>query len=180
MNELPPVPSDSFLSRAWSAYRACLAKENYARLSGRSSRFEYWSATIIGSFFCLLPLLFTLILPNILTVIVLLLWLALIVYLAMPLLAVYVRRLHDVGWSGWWITAYYAIVIVVYTLFVFHVTQACYYLVDSIDEVLKEVLSSMLPVLRYTHLPMELLSLLLFIVTLLPGTKGRNKYGEPV
>ena len=91
MNELPPVPSDSILRRAWSVFTDCLSRKNYSRLTGRSGRFEYWSTTIIGHFFCLLPLPLILISPNILRLIELVLLLLLIIYLAMPMLAVYVR-----------------------------------------------------------------------------------------
>ena len=177
MNDLPPVPSDSLPNRAWAAYIRCLAKDNYARLSGRSSRFEYWSATIIGSVLCLLPIPFLFILPNILIIIALLLWLGLIIYLAMPLLAVFVRRLHDVGWSGWWIAVYYTLISVTYAVFVFHVEQAYMFTSDSLDVIIKQALFDILTIL---YLPMELLSIFLFVLTLIPGKQQKNKYGDPV
>lgn len=180
MNELPPVPTDSFLRRAWSVYKCCLSKENYARLSGRAGRFEYWSTTIIGHLFCLLPVPCIFISPNILRLIELPLLLGLIIYLAMPMLAVYVRRLHDVGWSAWWIAIHYAVVCVVYAIGVFHVVEQTILYGDDIYYILQNVYEKMQPILHYSAKPMEILSIILFIVTLLPGNPKKNKYGEPV
>ena len=174
MNELPPVPTDSFLRRAWSVYKGCLSKENYARLTGRAGRFEYWSTTIIGHLFCLLPVPFIFISPNILRLIELPLLLGLIIYLAMPMLAVYVRRLHDVGWSAWWIAIHYAVVCVV------HVVEQTILYGDDIYYILQNVYEKMQPILHYTAKPMEILSIILLIVTLMPGNPEKNKYGEPV
>ena len=180
MNELPPVPSDSILRRAWSVFTDCLSRKNYSSLTGRSRRFEYWSTTIIGHLFCLLPLPLIFISPNILRLIELLLLLLLIIYLAMPMLAVYVRRLHDVGWSAWWIAIHYAVICTVYAIGVFHVVQQTILYGDDIHFILQNVYAQLQPILRYTATPMEILSAILFVVTLLPGNPKKNKYGEPV
>ena len=180
MNELPPVPSDSILRRAWTVFTDCLSRKNYSRLTGRSGRFEYWSTTIIGHLFCLLPLSLIFISPNILRLIELLLLLLLIIYLAMPMLAVYVRRLHDVGWSAWWIAIHYAVICTVYAIGVFHVVQQTILYGDDIHFILQNVYSQLQPILRYTAALMEILSAILFVVTLLPGNPKMNKYGEPV
>ena len=180
MNELPPVPSDSILRRAWTVFTDCLSRKNYSRLTGRSGRFEYWSTTIIGHLFCLLPLPLIFISPNILRLIELLLLLLLIIYLAMPMLAVYVRRLHDVGWSAWWIAIHYAVICTVYAIGVFHVVQQTILYGDDIHFILQNVYAQLQPILRYTAKPMEILSIILLIVTLMPGNPEKNKYGEPV
>lgn len=98
----------------------------------------------------------------------------------MPMLAVFVRRLHDVDWSGWWISLYYLLVSVGFVWIIFWVGQ----------EILSSgiVLQSFdIELLRLDNFYIYLLqmvvnsfSVLLFILTLLPGTKGVNKYGEPV
>ena len=180
MNELPPVPPSNLLKRAWLAFTDCLSRENYSRLAGRSGRFEYWSATIIGHLFCLLPIPLFLISSNILRLIELLLLLGLIIYLAMPMLAVYVRRLHDVGWSAWWIAIHYAIVCTIYAIAVFHVVHHTILYGDDIHYILQNVYEQMQPILHYAAKPMEILSVILFIVTLLPGNPKKNKYDEPV
>lgn len=179
MSNLPSVPSGDLLSTALAAFRRCLHKDNYARLTGRAGRFEYWSATIIGTIVSLLPGLLVLILPNPLSIIGLFIWLAVIVYFAMPMLAVYVRRLHDVGWSAWWIVVHYAFVSVLFAVFVFHMTQAVLLAFDSTD-VFTYVIQEMWPWLEYSALPMNVLSTLLFILTLLPGKSDSNRYGNPV
>ena len=65
--------------------------KNYTNFSGRSRRSEYW-------WFCLfnliVSLLLSLILPDIVG-----LW---SVVILVPTLSLVVRRLHDIGKSGWW------------------------------------------------------------------------------
>ena len=79
------------------AIRVCLTKK-YATFSGRASRSEYW-------FFYLFTFVLFAILQLIasnstaVSVLVLLVLLGLFV----PSIAVGVRRLHDVGRSGWWL-----------------------------------------------------------------------------
>lgn len=179
MSHLPPVPSNHLLSEAWASFRRCLHKDYYARLSGRAGRFEYWSATIIGTLISILPGILPLILPNLLSLIGLLIWFVVITYFAMPLLAVYVRRLHDVGWSAWWIAVHYAFIAVLFAVFVFHVTQASFFAFDA-EDLFTYVISQMLPWIEYSALPINILSTLLFILTLLPGKQKPNRYGNPV
>lgn len=81
--------------------------ENYANFSGRASRSEYWYNVL---FFVILgialPALGAILsmamddgLPlTMFTIAQFILWLALII----PSLALVVRRLHDIGKSGWW------------------------------------------------------------------------------
>ena len=106
-------------------------------------------------------------------------WFGVIAYFAMPLLAVYVRRLHDVGWSAWWIAAHYALISVLFAVFVFHVTQAVFFTSDMV-ELFSHVVPRLLPWLEYTAIPLNVLSTLLFILTLLPGKTTPNRYGNPV
>ena len=106
--------------------------------------------------------------------------LALIIYLAVPLLAVYVRRLHDVGWSACWIVIHYALICSIYAIGVFHVVQYTILYGEDIHYILQNVYEQMQPILHYAAKPMEILSAILFIVTLLPGNPKKNKYGEPV
>ena len=178
--QLPPVPRGTLLSEAWRYFYSCLAKENYARLQGRAGRMEYWSATIIGSILTVLPLVLFLI-PSIITYCVgLTAFLAVVFYLAMPMLSVYVRRLHDVGWSGWWIALSYAIYCIPFGYAVFTISSLLaldldlIYMLEDIPQILREEFSQiwLFLVLRVA----EILSIFLFVITLMPGTKGLNKY----
>ena len=80
-----PRPSVTFLQAIELFFR------NYANFSGRSRRSEYWYASL---FTVIVNLLFSAILPDLTG----LLTLALLV----PNTAITVRRLHDIGKSGWW------------------------------------------------------------------------------
>lgn len=81
-------------------------KENYANFNGRARRKEYWMfslmlcAIIIG--FAILSGILGLI-SNILSVIILVLMIITMLALIIPAYAVSVRRMHDVGKSGWFI-----------------------------------------------------------------------------
>lgn len=71
--------------------------KNYARFHGRASRTEYWMFTLINA---IITILLSIVekfvnLDDILSGIYGLLTL-------LPLIAVGVRRLHDIGKSGWW------------------------------------------------------------------------------
>ena len=84
--------------------------KNIFNYEGVSNRFEFWSFMIGSGVICLLPLLcwwlavtinndygvfifFALPASFILTLII-----------AIPAIALAVRRMHDIGYSGWWVT----------------------------------------------------------------------------
>lgn len=72
---------------------------NYCNFNGRSSRSEYWWYTL---FAFILNFVVTLLLhssPNALNVVSSIIGLALL----LPGLGLSVRRLHDIGRSGWWV-----------------------------------------------------------------------------
>jgi uncharacterized membrane protein YhaH (DUF805 family) len=86
----------------WQAVRTCLAK--YVTFSGRATRAEYWWFTLFVTIAVLVAAFFdgAIFAGQDAPITV-------VVYLAvlLPVLAVSVRRLHDVGRSGWWLLIYF-------------------------------------------------------------------------
>lgn len=180
---LPPVPQNSFFANSWRAFTQSLRKDNYSRLQGRAGRFEFWSVTLWGSIVCVVPLPFLLIPCLPVQLLMLLLFLFLVVYLAMPMLAVYVRRIHDTGWSGWWLAAFYALVSFFFGWAVFLLTGLMFHEEMALDLAIFVVLDIFLEadmLIMPFFCIMDALSILLFILTVIPGNPLANKYGEPV
>lgn len=178
-HNLPPVPSESLLKASWRWLLVNLKPGNYARFKGRAGRFEYWSVTILGSILSLFPLLLPLCcyLESLSPLFVL--SLLPVCYLSVPMLAVYVRRLHDTGWSSFWIILQYGIISLLFGALMFHVAQnfqnPSYYTYPIID-----FCFDMSPWLVYLRLPFVCVNLFLFTLCLMPGTPGKNRYGEKV
>ena len=76
---------------------------NYVKFSGRASRSEFWrfTAVYIGINFILqlLQSIMPMFISDVFSFIDTVFWIALI----LPSLGLYVRRMHDVGKSGWWV-----------------------------------------------------------------------------
>ena len=88
-----------------SAFRSCLKR--YAKFSGRASRSEYWwfqlGVVLVYLIVAILLTLSAFCLPDTLVSLVSMLPFVLAVALFIPTLSVMVRRLHDAGFSGWWV-----------------------------------------------------------------------------
>jgi len=93
------------------AVRQCLRK--YATFSGRATRAEFWWWSLA----CYLAIVVVTLLDGVLSAVLIALGvpffsplgLLLAVGAFLPSLAVAVRRLHDIGKSGWWLLLWYAI-----------------------------------------------------------------------
>ncbi len=102
------------------AVRQCLGY--YAQFNGRATRAEFWWWVLVSN----LAIVTAAIVDAVLTVIFLALGVPfigplaflLIIGVFLPSLAVAVRRLHDIGKSGWWLLAWYGIDFVDSLLFV--------------------------------------------------------------
>ncbi|MCR5537048.1 MAG: DUF805 domain-containing protein [Succinivibrio sp.] len=99
--------SDRYTFR-W-AIRTCL-KERYACFKGRACRSEYWyfclfSCLILGVLCPIgMTLAYSIFGDNLISLIAALaILLGPLFYLLIPGLAVSVRRMHDLGYSGWWL-----------------------------------------------------------------------------
>ena len=92
-----------------------LAFRKFAEFKGRSPRKEYWMFTLFNVVFVVVTMLLDILLfgatpdnptsPRYLTTLY-----GLFVFL--PTLTVVVRRLHDIGRSGWWLAGYYGVAFV--------------------------------------------------------------------
>ena len=90
---------------AWNpliAFKTCMKR--YIKFSGRASRAEYWfwylSLMLIAFAVMLLALILTGIDPSLSLLCILLYWLTTLTFL-LPGISVFVRRMHDIGRSGW-------------------------------------------------------------------------------
>ena len=178
-NNLPPVPSESLLKASWRWLLVNLKPSNYARFKGRAGRFEYWSVTILGSILSLFPLLLPLCFCSALLLPLFLLCLLFACYLSVPMLAVYVRRLHDTGWSLFWIILQYGIITLLFGALMFHVVQNFQNASDYTYPI-TDFYFDMPPWLVYLRLLFVCVNLFLFTLCLMPGTPGKNRYGEKV
>lgn len=193
---LPPVPTLAPTS-LWGHFINCFKRGNYARMEGRSSRAEYWGFHL----FCyLITLLLILPVPvagllggSLGAGLALLPLLGFILYSAMPAVAVYVRRLHDTGYSGYWIALNYGITALMFGLSWFFfismlqewLWEDFFFYTDSVESLreLAEMIDADMPTSRWPWLNFVsyanyALSLALFILTLWPGTEGDNRYGS--
>lgn len=200
---LPPVPSLPPRS-LWGCFTYCLKRENYARFSGRSTRKEYWSFWLFSFLLSMLIGFLTtfcgtlsgaFIHPAALLLcygVGALALLGFMLYTALPGLSVYVRRLHDVGRSGWWIGLYYGTGAVIFAIFWFQLmmgVQEWMWMNESVTwdaESLQSLgayletvpgmplldnISDALTLVNYA------LGLFLLILTLWPSQKKENRYG---
>jgi uncharacterized membrane protein YhaH (DUF805 family) len=74
-----------------------VVKDNYANFDGRARRLEYWMFVLFNILFAVAACIVDLILGTFP-----LLYVVYILAIIVPGIAVTVRRLHDVGKSGWW------------------------------------------------------------------------------
>ncbi len=154
--------------------------KNYAKFSGRARRSEFWYFQ-----------LFNFVISSALNVVSQSLWYATDSYaflsisyiyslaVAIPALAVTVRRLHDTGRSGWWLLAYYLPIVLTVVLFVIFFVQLLsefsFYKLDSIR-------AEDLPWTTVGGVLLSLLLSLIFGILILvwlctDSQLGTNKYG---
>jgi uncharacterized membrane protein YhaH (DUF805 family) len=84
-----------------------------------------------------------------------------------------VRRLHDVGWSGWWMGAYVGMAITFIACFFY----ARYALISDAGGPPVIELLRFMPFMMAFGLAMNCVGLLVFILCVLDGAPGPNRYG---
>ena len=138
--------------------------KKYATFSGRAPRAEYWW------FYLAYILLYVLL--TILTRVSSIFGILGIVYLALiiPMIAVGVRRLHDTDRSGWWLLApavpYLIGIVMVFPAIMAGAAGGNPFGMASLGAA------------GIFFLIGFVMAIVVFIFTVLPGTKGPNKYGE--
>lgn len=152
---------------------------NYANFRGRSTRAEYWWVQ-----------LFLLIVSFVLEsagmggqIICILFYLAIII----PSLALMVRRLHDVGLSGYWLLGYYIVVIALATTFLVPIFRS-----DAFSEILTGGESISLYKNMYSHvitysvialIGLVVVSIIRLVIECSPSASnnqyGPDPYGKP-
>ncbi|WP_205480770.1 DUF805 domain-containing protein [Sphingomonas arenae] len=136
--------------------------KRFAEFSGRSPRAEYWWF-YLG--YIVLSVLLNII-TNISAILGMVLSLASLV-LIIPFIAVGVRRLHDIDRTGWWLLA----PVVPYALGFAMIGTAVFTNPEGIAA------SGGFGVGMIFFGIGLILALVVFVFTLLPGTKGSNRYG---
>ena len=140
---------------------------NHLNFNGRSRRSELWwyylAYILVAMALNLMLTPFPILLGVIATVLQLTLW------------AVTVRRLHDRGHSGWWVTA--AILISVFAQF--YMAGSGYY--EALSAVNPDIDAAMAalrsPVFTITGLVSIIVNLTIFVFCVLDGKPEPNKYG---
>lgn len=138
--------------------------KKYAQFSGRAPRAEYW-------WFYLAYLIFAILL-NVLTGISEIFGLLGILYLALiiPMIAVGVRRLHDIDRTGWWLLA----PILPYAIGFAMMFPA---IMSGGADPANPFNMTGLGVASIFMLLGLAMAITVFIFSVLPGTKGPNRYG---
>jgi len=92
------IPGDNNM-RMVDAYINAI-KNNYFQFSGRMHRDEFWWFTLMNALILIAISIDTL-LPFI-KILSGVIWVIYILAISLPVLGAQVRRLHDIGMSGWW------------------------------------------------------------------------------
>lgn len=186
----------------WQHFTNAFRRENYARMAGRAMLAEYWSCMLFALLFGCIPLgiivagcvayLVSQAVGVALLAVGALALLFYVFYTALPMLAVYVRRLHDVGWSGWWIAVQYGIVAVMAVLeigiflqfqieFALDTTQIPFMTIGELFALAQDFQAFQPAWFKLccaiADPALTLLGLLLLVLTLLPSAAD-NKYGR--
>lgn len=176
----------------------------YATFSGRATRAEYWIFTLVVS-----VLMYALLIGGMAMSFVglaggsleQLKWgvtialggvFIMALLCIVPLLSVQVRRLHDVGWSGWWLGAAW-LCNLVYTVGLYVVCREEYAklslaveqsvkqgnknMLQAVQLAMDTPVSPMLSAFCMLNLVSQVLFLLIFVLSFFDSRKGPNKYG---
>jgi len=159
--------------------------KRYAEFSGRASRAEFWWFTLflIVTYIVIIIALgataggLAAMNPagaiaaggvGIFAIFIGLFWLAMFI----PVLAVQIRRLHDINRSGWWMGAFWLLYLVYVGL-----TFSYAFTASSVTDGAPPSVAGALAV-AVLALVFFVYSIMLLVFFCLPGTKGANRYGD--
>jgi uncharacterized membrane protein YhaH (DUF805 family) len=74
-----------------------VVKDNYANFTGRARRKEYWMFALINIIFAIVLAIIDFVIGTFPVI-----YMVYLLAILLPGLAVFVRRMHDIGKSGWW------------------------------------------------------------------------------
>lgn len=213
--DLPPVcpscgrPLRPQKEGIWANFK--LAISQYARFSGRATRAEFWSYTLVNTlitlFFYMLVevtcimavasmeaeltkmreisnedpfILATRMMESaplsgmfILVFVSVVLYLLSTLFFIIPSFSVATRRLHDVGWSGWWIVGMYVPILPMAGSIIWGLSE----LSSGVNPAESSGVEVMTAGIGISYLVMLIIGILLFILTLRDSKHGPNKYG---
>lgn len=194
----------------WANFK--LAISQYARFSGRATRAEFWSYTLVSSlisifFYMLMEVMGIMAVasmeteltglrenPNeelleqaiaqmmefhalsgmsILFFVSLVLYLLSSLFFIIPSLSAATRRLHDVGWSGWWIVGIYVPILPMAGSIIWGLSQ----LSSGGDPAESSGMEVMMVGIGISYLVMLAIGILIFVLSLKDSKHGPNKYG---
>lgn len=196
---LPPIPSAE-PPTLWACFRSIFRKGKFADFSGRAGRREYWGSVLYSALLYVaitVPIIVCgigyatalhaadegLIVGWALALMAaLLLLLVTVLYTFTPLTALWVRRLHDVNWSGWWIVLHMVLGTIGFATAVAAGMSEILLLAENVpmSKHSEKLLEWKLDAIIDLHLlPSTLLGIILFVLTVLPGQKCPNRFGNP-
>ncbi len=160
-NEQETVSDENIDTSPLGRYIGCF--EKYATFQGRASRSEYWWFFL----FNFLIMIITDFIPFAGRLYCL--------FSVIPLLAVSVRRLHDINRGGWWV---FPPLITIF-LFPIVITFVMGYSLMTTEIIMPEIsLLFMFPLITIFLLFILVWSIILFVFYCLPGTNEENNYGK--
>lgn len=148
-------PAEGGENNLW--YNFTLAFCQYAKFRGRATRMEFWSFMLIAQIAVFIMPLAELI-------------------LLLPALAVTVRRLHDVGWSGKWVlTVFFCKILAVVGLV--GALSSLNYEYREFADFFTESAESGVALFMLSCFAMVAVGVFIFVLTLCDSQRGPNKYG---
>lgn len=191
MSQYSAEPQALPMMDLWESVRICFRK--YFNFKGRARRSEYWWFFLFTLVVCVIWALFgTLLLAlpvsmmierlsgnmtaGITTMIIILV--VPLLFLVLPSFSVQVRRLHDIGRSGWWV-----LVMVVLEI-ISEVLLFVYFGTSAIDLGFKEQFTKSFELstalgwtFSISYIVAELLSIALIVFSCIDSNKTENRYG---